>query len=164
MRERILRVLLATLLFCAVHESARAAENLSGTYTVQGAKGPVVLTLQSDEEGNLTGTLKGGDLVASLKGLPMEGGGATGTLRDPGGAVLSYFQVKREGNNLLFDYVPINGDGDPDLARKTRLATFPLGITNTAQPATASAFAGIFKDDALTVESNAESGAGQSAA
>ncbi len=163
-------VLILAAILCNTPLRAADGGNLSGTYSMAGAKGAITLILQAGADGTLTGSLNGGALQATLKGFPAETGAILGTLTGADGKFLSYFQVAREGDKVQFDLVQANADGDPDFTKKSRL-TFPAGgakieapKSETPKPAPASAnFAGTFKDDTLTLESKAE-GAGYSGA
>lgn len=144
---------------------ASAADGLSGTFTVPGNQGNIVLTLRDAGEGKVTGSLKGGALSLQLEGFPNEGGGVLGTAKTDDGTFASYFQAARQGNQLLFDLIQANQDGDPDMANARRI-TFPVnGVSSSASPepaktqtATAStgAFSGTWKGDGLTFESRAQ--------
>src|SRR5688500_7761444 len=97
--------------------TVQAAENLAGTYTIKGQKGAITLTLTQNAQGGVDGTLKGGDLSLKLQGFPREGGGVLGTAQTDAGEFASYFVIAKQGGQMLFDIVPANADGDPDLTK-----------------------------------------------
>lgn len=160
---------------------ARAADNnsLAGVYTMQGAKGAITLSLQDEGEGKVSGSLKGGDIQATLKGFPERTPGALqrsvlGTMSDANAHFLSYFRAYREGGQLIFEIIEAGPGGDPDFKRKSRIP-FPAGLAqppaaNRLEPATEEPedksqgktakpdFNGTFKDDTLTLESKAVAG------
>jgi hypothetical protein len=162
------------LLVCAV---SFAAENLSGTYTIQGAKGAVVLQLRQDADGNVQGSLKGGELALLLKGAPRQEGGVLGTAMT-GGQLASFFVAVKQGDQLLFDLVQIDADGEPDMTKRQTIAFDIKSGGNAQEPAAdtldtdtaqapasdaaeattpgAKTFAGTFKGDDLTLESRAK--------
>lgn len=149
--------------FLLLGRGAFAADGLSGTFTVRGNQGNIVLMLRDAGEGKVTGSLKGGTLSLKLEGISKEDGGVLGTATTDDGTFASYFQATRQGNQLLFDLVQANEDGDPDEAN-TRRITFPVDATSstTSQPAksqtattSTGSFGGIWKGDGLTFESRA---------
>ena len=167
MKKRFFAIGLAVLISCT-HLRAADGAGLGGIYQIAGSKGPIVLVLQIGENGNLTGSLKGGDLQATLKGFPAKSGGVLGTLTGPDGKFLSYFQIAREGDKVEFDIVQANAANDPDFTKKSRL-TFPANEVKpeapkpdapkpTTEPTTPAVnFGGTFKGDMLVLESKAES-------
>ncbi|MBW3622193.1 MAG: hypothetical protein KY468_02150 [Armatimonadetes bacterium] len=141
---------------------AAAPTNVAGSYTLQGNKGPIVLHLDQDAEGKVSGSLKGGTLSLTLKVFPKEGGGVLGTASDPEGNFASFFQISREGGRLVLDLIEANADGDPDFEKKTRI---PFPASQGKAPASDSKvkagdapFAGTFKGEDLTLESKSAVG------
>ncbi len=103
MERELKGFLVAVLLFSttlATQWAASAAKkpDVAGVYSIQGAKGAIVLTLQDEPENKVSGSFNGGDLKSTLKGFA-EGdtGGVLGTMTDPNGQFMSYFRAFREG-------------------------------------------------------------------
>ena len=175
MRAKTLRgSVAAVLLGCLGHTAAWSAVGVGGTYTVPGSNGTITLVLQQDAGGKVTGTLKGGDLSALLKGTAQPGGGVFGAATSEKGQFMSFFRAARQGNQLWFDLIDANASGAPNLNATKRIA-FPVGDGTgpaAASPGVAPAnsvsaagnapggdgFAGTFKGDELTFESRAAPG------
>jgi hypothetical protein len=160
--------LFALLWLAVVHGTARAAENLSGVYTIKGQKGDIVLTLQQTPGGEVSGSLKGGTLSLVLKGFPRPDGSVLGTANTTAGEFASYFVASKQNGQLLLDLVQANADGDPDMTQASRIAfgtatgaaPTPSETTETS-PATAPAdtvagtFAGSYEGNGLILDSRA---------
>ena len=179
MRRLLTGLLLLLALFgstCFLTCDALAAKKpeVAGTYTIQGAKGAIVLTLQDEPENRVSGSLNGGDLQVTLKGLPEgETGAVIGSMTNPNGQFMSYFRAFREGNQMILEMIEAKPDGDPDFTKKSRIP-FPAGAAPTpttpnnspttpqTNPLTANVgapdFSGTFKDENLTVESKSVPG------
>lgn len=130
--------LLTTAVLLLVLNVTVHAQGLDGTYTIAGNKGAIVLKLQS-AEGGIVGSLNGGTLNLTLKGFPTEGGAFLGAANDAEGEFASYFLVSREGNQVFFDIIEANEDGDPDMNQKNRItfAAGPAGSGGASAPAKA---------------------------
>jgi hypothetical protein len=140
--------------------------DVAGTYIIQGGKGAIVLALQDEPENKVSGSLNGGDLNLTLKGLPEgETGGVIGSMTDANGQFMSYFRAYREGKQMILEMIEATPGGDPDFTKKSRIP-FPAGAAPApaapAAPANSQAnplsaknvdFTGTFKDENLTVES-----------
>lgn len=169
--KRLLTILLSLLALQGLASLAHAAKKpeVAGTYTIQGAKGAIVLTLQDEPENKVSGSLNGGDLQLTLKGLPEgETGGVIGSMADANGQFMSFFRAFREGNQMILEMIEATPGGDPDFNKKSRIP-FPTGVDpappkpnnpplNTpANPlggnVGAPDFTGTFKDENLTLES-----------
>ncbi|MBI4624582.1 MAG: hypothetical protein HY736_15365 [Verrucomicrobia bacterium] len=147
--------------------AAWSAEGLGGTYTLPGTNGTITLVLQQDAAGKVTGSLKGGDLAAVLKGTSQPGGGVFGAATSEQGQFMAYFRAARQGSQLWFDLIEANANGAPNMSAMKRIS-FPVGGTSdpaTASPATSTGiatgsagFAGTFKGDGLSIESRAATG------
>jgi len=120
MRAQLLTGWFLLLLLASSMRLARA-DDYSGIYTLQGTKGPITLTLQTDKEGKASGSLKGGDLALQLTGFPQQGGGLLGTAKTAQGQFAWFFEVTKANGQLLFDLLEANADGDPDRQKRTRL-------------------------------------------
>ena len=145
-------MLLLILTVCVAH----AEDGLTGTYRATGTKGEIVLTLQQNEQGGASGTLRGGELSLQLNGLPRADGGIIGRATTQTGEFASYFAVVRQDGQLLFMLIPANANGDPDLERASQFP-FPIGDNAPAAVPLAGAplagaagdFSGSFSGDGL---------------
>lgn len=154
-------IVAAPLFFTSLMAHAAKKPDVAGVYTMQGAKGAIVLTLQEEPDNKVSGRLDGGDLKSTLKGFA-EGdtGGVLGTMSDAEGKFLSYFRAYREGNQMILEMIEATPGGDPDFTKKNRIP-FPAGKSAVSSANTPPApaientdgFAGTFKDETLTVES-----------
>lgn len=159
-------ILLLALLGTSIAAWAVKKPEVAGVYTIQGAKGAIVLTLRDEPENKVSGSLNGGDLRSNLK-ASAEGdtGGVLGVMNDANGQFMSYFRAYREGNQMIFEMIEAGPGGDPDFTKKNRIP-FPLGDATPATPATPNTpatpptqsavstdFVGIFKDETLIVDS-----------
>jgi len=136
------------------------AQNYSGTYVMQGQKGPVTLTLaQSGEQ--VSGRLEGGGVAFNLEGA-VDDEGVYGVVYSEQGEL--YFELAVQGNQLqliLAPFDPDTGKPDPDRAVQYLMTRQAAGGGNNplAQPAkpnplaqtSADPFVGSFAGDGLNI-------------
>ena len=105
--------------------SVRAQGALAGTYVIRGAKGPITLVIEQSADGTAVGTLKGGELSLVLRGVSQPDGSLLGAATTEQGQFASFFQAARQGGQLNFDLVQADQNGNPDMAKRSRIA-FPV--------------------------------------
>ncbi len=128
------------------------AQNYSGTYVMQGQKGPVTLTLQQSEEG-VQGVLQGGGVSFKLEGA-IDKEGVYGVVYSEQGEL--YFEMVAQGDKLQLTLAPFDAEGNPDPDRAvqylmTRQAGAGGGNPLAAPRPSGGSFAGSYAGDGLTV-------------
>lgn len=147
----------------------------SGTYTSNGNKGAVTLSLQQDADGTVTGTLGNAGANFRLKGKVMTEGAAQGQVAGAayeGEKFASFFQIAKQAGQVVLSLISANAAGEPDMAHKVQIVftanggAATAGRGNVGAPGTApngggnpganlggGAFAGTFKSADMTLES-----------
>jgi hypothetical protein len=116
---RSLRAAAALLLVAAPSLSAQ----FNGTWTVQGEKATVTVTMQQDAQGNVRGTWTGAGTM-QIEGM-VEEGIAMGAIYNQEGGV--YFEAEVQGAQLRLALIEAGADNQPDYSKMTDLV-----LTSTA--------------------------------
>ncbi|HEX8551361.1 MAG TPA: hypothetical protein VF681_07370 [Abditibacteriaceae bacterium] len=111
--KRFLSLLAGTMLTASLLAQTACAEAPSGTWTTPGDKGAITLTLsRADEDGEVSGTLRGGTLNAKLTG-ESEDDIIEGVALSDDGTLLSGFRARREGNGIIFELLEFSDAAAP---------------------------------------------------
>ncbi len=108
------------------------AQSFLGTWSAQGSAGPVVLSVQQDAAGTVTGTLSGNGATMHLNGAMEEQGMAVGSLSDDQGMV--FFAMTIQGDRLMFTIMALGPDGNLD-EENARVIAFSRGEAPAPAPA-----------------------------
>jgi len=143
------------------------AQDYSGTYVMQGQKGPVTLTLaQSGEQ--VSGRLEGGGVAFELEGAA-DAEGVYGVVYSEQGEL--YFELAVQGEQLQLILAPFDPDtGKPDPERAVQYLMTrqkggsnplapPAGGSNPLGQTSADPFVGSFAGDGLKIVIQASGGA-----
>lgn len=118
-RSILILALLLTLFVCDMH-----AQSYTGTYTIQSDAGPVVLTLQQNERGQVQGRLAGEGVTYEVQGM-LQGNGLSGTVAEVGTGLSLPFVAQRQGGLLYIQLYEVDAAGQPNYASAQTLVFQP---------------------------------------
>lgn len=126
-----MRALLVLVLLAA--PAGAAAQNLSGSYSVDTPSGPLVFTLTQGQRGALTGSLSGNGTTLVFQGQAQRGGSLTGTAR--AGQAALHVAGTLQGAALDVTLSEMDAAGQPIPAQSSRIMMTRIGQTaaDTAQ-------------------------------
>jgi len=112
--------------------AAAAAQDYSGTYSLQNQQGGLVtLTVKQDAQGALSGSMSGNNQQYQLEGILEEGIAVGAIYNDQGGV---FFEAQLQGAELLLTMIEPGPDKQPDYSKMQDLVLTRHGATAGAEP------------------------------